>query len=230
VSISFDQTAFAQVLLGPSPGTTASYTPSASGEAAIVWAFTHGGSSITWTITGTGATYNQLGQYGSGTAGDIVTAYATSISGASQTTTFNDNIANFDVVWGVLYAGVGSVGSWYSTDNPSPGTGTGAVVGHSVTVPSGSWLLAFCLDATGGVDIITNTSGTSRSSSASNQPYNITDYAGSGAAIQPAFTASVGTDEFVVQQVILTPPVGGASLPLQINLGLSLSRMGGNTH
>jgi hypothetical protein len=102
-----------------------------------------------------------------------------------------------------------------SVSRSSPGTGVGAILGTSVAVPTGAVLLAFCYNRGNHTNTISSPDGTIRrqgTSSALLSAYCITEYAGTGVAIQPSFTDSVngGTDFYAVVQITLNP----ATVPL----------------
>jgi hypothetical protein len=111
------------------------------------------------------------------------------------------------------YRGIAASGTSQNISSVSragPGTGSGAILGTSVTVPAGSILLAFCTNRGNHTNAISSPSGTTRRSGTSTallSAYCITEYAGAGSAIQPSFTDSVngGTDTYVVVQIILNP-------------------------
>jgi hypothetical protein len=143
-----------------------------------------------------------------------------SCASGAQTFTLNDQIANFDQLFtGIEYSGVGSITNSVMTNNASPGLGAGAIVGASVTVPTGSLLISSPSEGSMNETITVATAGsTNRGSSAANPVYYWAEWQGTGAAIQPTFTTSAnGTLEYTVWQFILNPlNFSSGPLPRQI--------------
>ena len=137
-------------------------------------------------------------------------AYQLEADAIAQTiSVLTNGTGDYTLGFALEYSGVASVAG---TENPSaqPGTGTGAVVGASVLVPTGSVLLAIAVDEDPSSPALTATAGTTRLSGQTAVHlfgYCITEYAGAGANIQPAFTSSNGaTGYYEVTQFLLTPP------------------------
>jgi hypothetical protein len=169
-----------------------------------------------FTFSGTG-TYSQIAAaaISNDEQGDCwAAAQNSAASGVSQAVTVA-NSATTGVAWVLDYSGVGSVAASYTTPQ-APGAGTGAILGNSEVVPVGAVLVALCADtgASSG-PAITSPSGTNRASSTSyGVTYCITEYAGTGAAIQPSFTSTNGASSgFVVEQFLLSP-TGSPTVPV----------------
>jgi hypothetical protein len=195
---------------GASPAVSGSYTPGGAGNSLFFLAASGGGNSIAFLMTGSASSgFNDLATLSPTGGGTRTLIDCPSCAAGAQTFTINDQIANFDNVFeGIEYSGVGTITNAALTNVANPGTGVGAILGASIVVPTGSLLLACCYEGTS-AETITNTSGTSRGSSASNPIYNWVEYTGAGSAIQPAFTTSAnGTLTYLVAQFILSPPVG----------------------
>ena len=131
-----------------------------------------------------------------------------SCAGGSQTITTSASGGNM-FNWAWQYSGASTVAA-AATDVNAPGTGAGAIKGASVTVPTGAILLALCVDVFN-AGTITSPAGTNRGSGAlAGVNYCATEYAGTGAAIQPTFTTATGADLFVVLQWLISPAASGA--------------------
>ena len=165
------------------------------------------------TITGTSGSYSVLtppGTFDSDYGATWQLAYQNSATAVLQTITVVTNgVGDLTIGLAIDYSGVGSV-LGYENSSAQPGTGAGAVVGVSVLVPTGSVLVAIALDEDNNSPALTNTAGTSRSSgtvAANAFAYNIVEYTGAGANIQPAFTSTGGaTNYYMVVQFLLSPP------------------------
>ena len=209
MSITFDQgTGEYQ---GTSPITSASVTPAAAGEIALISMYaSFTGPSFTVSGTG-GGTYNN----GYQTTGAGVTygiGWATGLSGAAQTFTLTSGSYYVQGIAGVvLFSDVNSISNAAVTFNSTPGTGTGACVGTSVSVPANSVLVACCsqLVYPTGTETITSPAGTSIFAGPSEPfPYLWVTYAGAGSNITPTFTCPTfgASDNYAVSQILLTPP------------------------
>jgi len=190
---------------GSSPASSSSWTPYAANDVAIVFS-SDSGSTIT--ISGTG-TYSAVSP--PGTFEDNHFTYwnlsaNTALSAGAQTTTITASGGNLNGFL-IEYSGAGtSLTGAQTTITSPPGTGSGAIQGSAVTVPSNQILVAFFVDTnnlSGGT--ITSPSGTSRASGSWNgYPFAVTEYAGTGASITPSATSSTGNaDNFVVIQVVV---------------------------
>jgi hypothetical protein len=195
------------------PTTSTSFTANA-GDTIITnaVAFANG---FTFSYSGTGTYAAVSGAYLNGTNASSGFGANTSATAGSQTITFTSS-AGFQQGTGAEYSSVGSLSNGSAIERTAPGTGAGALLGNSVTVPTGSWLYVVVYQENGAAGAITNTAGTSRASSSSGVVYNIVDYVGTGAAIQPAFTVGTGTAGFILVQVILNPLAGSTSVFNQV--------------
>jgi hypothetical protein len=184
------------------PAPSASFTPNA-GDLILPLAITSDEVNAAITFTGTGS-YSSIIQGNSASAASTAAIGAnTSATGGAQTFTLSDAIAGFLIGTGVDYSGVTSLSNSASADLPTPGAGANAILGSSISVPTGSVLVAICWNASGVSDTITTT-GTSRGSNASGTSYRIAEYVGAGASIQPTFTATGGaTGNYILQQIML---------------------------
>jgi hypothetical protein len=204
---------FRQVLpynVGSASFTSGAFTPNAAGDTLPFFALNSGTNDLITAMTG-GSTY-VLGASQINPAENV----ATSLACVAGSQTYSTTIAGGTTRCFMLdYSGVGSIGTSDTVYRATPGTGSGAILGTSRTVPTGSVLLACCVNNNTGVSTITSTAGTIRSNGLTSDSWEfcITEYAGTGAAIQPAYTsADGGTQSFAVLQVILTPAVAsGAS-------------------
>ena len=131
------------------------------------------------------------------------------IGAASQTITVSDAGGSFPNCYPTEYSGVGTVTNGVGIYRPTPGAGAGLILGTSISVPTGSTLIALCVNY-GDSTAITTSNGNSRGTGTLGGNYYIyADYAGAGSAIQPAFTCTAGgTDNFHVIQMMLNPPAG----------------------
>lgn len=203
-----------------------SIAPFANGSGVASGSFTTGATSnvlVIFSDDGAGTTAPTYSGTGSGT---WVTQYSSTttnghqagvgynlgpISTGSQTVTITDVLSAFPAGFPFEYSGVSSISNGSALSTATPGTGTGAILGTSIVVNSGSVLLALCFDSSGS-GTITSPAGTNRGAGTlGGRYYRVTEYAGTGAAIQPSFTSTAGgTDTFVVIQAI----AAGVSLPV----------------
>lgn len=200
-----------------------SFTPTAAGDQLGMFAF-NGSNNNTMSFVGTSAFSTLSTGINPGTAVGI----GLSCSAGAQTVGVAAGAGGGASVFGIEYSGVGSGTSPTPNFRTNPGITTGAILGTSVTVASGSTLIAFCLNFDGGTNAITSPSGTSRGAGLNVQEYCFTEYAGSGAAIQPSFTSADGTaDRFLVMQILMSPlvppPVGTGALTLGGNAARLIS-------
>jgi hypothetical protein len=130
-----------------------------------------------------------------------------SCASGAQTFTLNDNISNFDrMTSGIEYSNAGAISNATITENNNPGLGAGAIVGASVSVPTGSILVACVIEASGAETITDTAGGTNRGSQNTSPIYYWAEYAGAGSAIQPKFTTSAnGGSDYQVFQFIINP-------------------------
>jgi hypothetical protein len=184
--------------------TSGSFTPT-SGNALV--AFCYGSGTLSYSGSGTGtwtAIFQTNDSFGSPHGcGDNPTC-----GGGSQTITVHQTASTTVFGWAFEYSGAGSF-SGTSNETDVPGTTSGAIKGTSVVVPTGSVLLALCADITGtGGSSISSPSGTNRGAATIGAvTYCVTEYAGTGAAIQPTFTDinNGGTDDYFITQILLSP-------------------------
>jgi hypothetical protein len=189
---------------GSSPATSGSWTPYAANDVAIVFS-SNSGSTITISGTGTYSAVSPPGTFEDNNFTYWNLSANTALSAGAQTTTVTASGGNLN---GFLleYSGAGTSLTGAKTLTNTPGTGSGAIQGTAVTVPSNEILVAFFEDTSslsGGT--ITSPSGTSRASGSWNGfAFAVTEYAGTGASITPSATSSTGgTDNFVVIQVLI---------------------------
>jgi hypothetical protein len=204
---------------GSAPVTSPSYTPNGARNSLLFIINSGGGTNINFLVTGSASTgFAQLTTINASSGGTQSLFDCLSCASGPQTFTINDQIANFDEMFiGIEYSGVGSITNSVMTNLSAPGTGAGAVAGVSVTVPSGSLLLATPVDISAGNETLTTATGgsTNRGSSAVNPIYDWAEWVGTGAPIQPTFTTSAnGTNNYVVIQFILNPTLSISSGPL----------------
>jgi hypothetical protein len=133
-----------------------------------------------------------------------------SIAGGSQTITVTGTVSDGMAATAIEYSGVSTV-SGNGKTVASPGTAANAITGTAVTVPTGSVLVACCIDTTDNTSATITTSGTSRGGGAGdlNTAYLFGEWAGAGGSITPEFTTTVGTDNYIVLQWLLTPASSG---------------------
>jgi hypothetical protein len=199
------------------PSTSGAFTPTA-GDTLITYGMD--GSSATASLVfsgseaGSWSELNPPGNYGD-TSGDTHgLGVNLSCAAGSQTVTVTSAGSTFLLGFAWEYSGVGSVSSVSGVQRNAPGTGAGAITGTSVTVPTGAVLLATCIDITG-TPTISSPSGTNRGSGSNDGiMYCATEYAGAGSPITPTFTTTGGSDNYVVLQVLLSPPATTQHLPL----------------
>lgn len=206
-----------------SPSSSGSFTPAGAGNTLVVAALDGTGAGKTFTFSGTGS-YSQLTPPGNqnDSGGNTVAAGVNlSCSSGAQTATIAATAG--DGIYGLVieYSGVSTATSVSVVSTATPGTGSGALVGTAMTVPSGGMLVAVVMNVSTGNGTITQTAGTQRGSGGNGantwngQGWNATDYAGSGGSITPAFTCTAGgTDTFDIWQFLLSPPGGGSTDPV----------------
>ena len=192
----------------PEPLASGSFTANVSDCILVYGADYTVTSGVTIGFSGTGSylVLTPPGQFSDVESEPSALGWNSSATAGSQTITVSST-GSGDLVVGraVEYSGVSTV-SAAETSQSKPGTGAGAILGTSVTVPVGSVLVAIAVDLDGG-GTVTATSGTTRSSDSASC---VTDYAGTGAAIQPAFTGSNGAnDHYIVVQWLMTPLATG---------------------
>lgn len=163
-------------------------------------------SNVTNSVSGSASTFSILTPPGQhldlGNDLDICVASVPCVGGV-QTCTFSSTTATrFGWLW--EYSGVSTVTA-AATDVATPGTSSGAILGTSISVPTGGVLLALCVDILNAGTITTPT-GTSRGAGTiSGVNYCAAEYTGIGSSITPTFTTVTGTDSFIVLQWLLTP-------------------------
>jgi hypothetical protein len=195
-----------------------SYTPNGGGNTLVFCIASGGGTSMTFScVSSAGGTFLPLATINPHQGGTQAMLSCLSCAAGVQTFTISDNLSNFDEIFtGIEYSGVGSITNGAMTDNNNPGTGAGAIVGASVVVPTGSILIANIMEGTSN-ETVTAVGGTTRASNANNPVYCWVEYAGAGAAIQPAFTAATnGTLDYTVVQFILNPVTSLAGGPYSL--------------
>lgn len=194
------------------PSVSSSFSPQA-GDTIIVHNASGGSAYPPTGVTGTG-TYTQLGSILNDLNSDALGFWINANAAAgAQTTTLNG--VSGHLLWGTVwdYRGVGSVSNPVIKTVSSPGTGVGALAGDPVSVPAGSVLLVLVYDsssATIGTTITASApSGTNRVSytgtSVNDFSWTLQEYAGAGTNITPAFTVSVGTDNYAIAYMVLAP-------------------------
>lgn len=206
MSIAFQQTSS---FSAASPATSGSFTPAVPGSLLMVFA-QDGAGGNTPSYAGTG-TWSPVGVSVALPAANESSGANVSSTAGAQTVTVTASGGAFRC-WFAEYSGALLMSSFTAVQRITPGTGSGSILGSSVSVPSGSVLVAICIDVSA-VTAITTTNGTSRqSTSIGGQGYNFVDFAGAGSAIQPAFTSTGGaTDTFNVVQAILTPGIANSA-------------------
>jgi hypothetical protein len=142
-------------------------------------------------------------------------SFRNNCTGATETDTVTGAGTGITAFWvdafELEYRGIAAINTSQnisSITRAAPGTGSGAILGTSVSVPTGSILLAFCYNRGNHTSTISSPSGTIRrqgTSSALLSAYCFTEYAGAGSAIQPSFTDATngGTDSYAIVQIIL---------------------------
>lgn len=194
---------------GTTPGASGSFTPT-SGDVILVYGadFTVAGESISFSGTGTYSVLIYPGQFADVEADPSAIGFNLSASGGSQTFTVTSSGTGDTVVgFGVEYSGVATV-SGNQNSQTKPGTGAGAVLGVSTIVPTNSVLVSYAQDLDAGGTVVA-TAGSTRSSGTN---WCLTDYAGNGASILPAFTGSNGVnDHYLVLQWLINPTIANTS-------------------
>jgi hypothetical protein len=193
--------------------TSGNFIPTA-GNALVVfnWAPFSGFTAGTPGFSGTG-TYTTLTNVLDLSSDAYASAHHLNCSGGSQSITVSwSGSPGGTGGWAFQYSGVAQTPTGATNETDSPGVGTGAILGVSVNVPTGSILLALCIDFTGQTAVPSSPSGTNRGSGGSTigssiGAYCVTEYAGAGVNIQPSFTAGIGTstDSYFVIQMLLQP-------------------------
>lgn len=197
-----------------SPQTSGAFSPTNAGDYIIAAGIDGTSGTASIVITGTG-TYSQVNPPGNwnDTAGDTVTLYVNqSSTTASQTVTVTSGSSGFVEATAFEYSGAASSGSGSAKNNAAPGTGVGAIVGNSVTVPAGGMVVCFCYDANGNNSTI-SAAGTGNTRYNAIAGFCWADFPGTGGSITPTLTTNAsGGDEYVVIQVVLNPAGGAAPI------------------
>src|SRR5579863_8509783 len=142
-----------------SPCVSAAFTPTAADQL-LGFGVNGGGTGLAVTFSGTG-TYSALTSALNDSAnGNTLQVWDNaSCSGGSQTMTNTGATGNPMWLFGFEYSGAASLSASQLLTN-TPGVGTGAILGSSITVPTGSILLALCGNTSGGTNAMTSPSGT----------------------------------------------------------------------
>lgn len=215
---------------------SASFTPNVAGSTllAISGIWWQGNPVKAATMAGSGAigSYTKLTTPGDvdDNSGDQFAAFTLIGSTASaQTDTTTTTATNMGVSWNHIweYSGVASVTASFK-DTGNQATGSTTVTGNAVTVPSGSVLVAYCVDVnngTGSATItpsasggVTPTTRDSATSTAFTGGFCVAEYVGTGTSVTPTFTTN-HAEEHIVIQLLLTPTGG----PATTNLSFSIS-------
>lgn len=179
--------------------------------------FTNSTGSGTFSMNGTTSTFSNVLVSGSANFtdghGDTYSLWA-SPSAAGGAETFNVTQPSGATMLSTIemeFSGGVSTKSPLYTTTASPGAGAGAVLGQSVTVTTGDLLAVCCwnADAFGNAPTV-NTAGSTAVATDNN--LQVVYWIGSGAAIQPNFTAGVGdetTPHQVVQWIVSATGGGG---------------------
>jgi hypothetical protein len=199
---------------GGGTATSGSFTPTATNQLVVFNACLQSG---TQSASGTGS-YNQVGSQFTSGSNRLACFANLSLSGGAQTVavTTTASLPNLDG-FAYQYSGGATASNFSGVSRATPGTGSGAITGTSVTVPSGAILLAFCGDLTSTGTSITSPSGTNRDGNTTGTiganfgDWTVTEYAGTGANITPSFTDGThgAADTYIVIQVVLAPAAGG---------------------
>lgn len=196
---------FQQILpynFGSGGFTSASFTPNASGDTLPIFCLNSATNDLVTAMTGS-STYS-LDANRINPAENVIHVLSCASGSQTYTTTCAGGTTR---IWMIDYSGVGAANNFNTAFTSNPGSGAGAILGTSVTVPSGSVLVAICVNNNTGTNTITATSGTTRQNGQTSDSWEfcITEYAGTGAAIQPAFTAGTGdgANGFAVMQMNL---------------------------
>lgn len=198
---------------GATPKASGSFTPTA-GNLILVAAFDVTTTNTTVSFSGTG-TYSSITNFpfndpntDTWNANDNSSATA----GSQTFTVSSTNAGDFIESWGWEYSGVSTLSGTNNQQN-RPGTGTGAILGTSVSVATGAILIALCVDIDGST-AISSPGGTNRGSGTllGSNSYCATEYSGSGGNIQPSFTSTNGSsDRFSISQFLLSPAATGGN-------------------
>lgn len=199
-----------------SPGPSSDFTAD-SGDTILVVGEDYfvNNATITFSGTGTYSTLDPPGNVNDNNNDTWALGINSSATAGSQTVSVVSGTDQI-VGWAFEYSGVNSsdvVGN--ITLVATPGDGTGAILGVSQVVPVGGVLVALCVNINDSGDTLSSSiSGTQRAAgnAAVSETYLLMEYAGTGAAIQPAFTTVDGADSFIVAQYLL-PASSGIQLP-----------------
>ena len=190
--------------------TSPAFTATA-GDAILHLGLDWAGSGLTVSFSGTGsyAVITPPGQFSDTNNNNTFTwGWNSSATAGSQTATATGGAGDTMFEWVLEYSGV-STASGAGTLRATPGTGSGAITGAAQTIPTGGVLVAICFDSSGGQAVPTSPSGTNRGSGANNTvQWCCTEYTAAGSTT-PTFTCTTGaTSNYVVMQMLLSPPVG----------------------
>ena len=201
--------------IGTTTATSVSKTPGAAGNTLVIFGQNESGNGLTITFSGSASSFTKLGANADDTNADTnAQGYSLALVAGAQTASVGGASGNSMEGEALEYSGVDSVSDGAFNNRIGPGTGVGAILGSAVTVPVGSVLVAVCKDvsAIGADTIVAAGGGTLRDhNGGTNVHYAIVEWAGAGGSITPSFTdATSGGDNFIVHQMVLNPPAGGA--------------------
>lgn len=187
-------------------GTSAAFTPTI-GNQLIVLGVT--GAPNSMGCTGTSTPFNLVSPPGNflDAYGDLDCLFTCpSVAAGSQSVVLTVSAASYILGWAYEYSGIATFSSGASNNIATGATGSGAIQGTSTFVPTGSKLIAFCLDGQGLGGTITSPTGTNVDAGTD---FCVTEYTGANANITPTFTGSLAaTDDYFIMQVRLDPPAG----------------------
>jgi hypothetical protein len=175
-----------------------------------------GGFSLTWSGSG-GQPWTQQGSLQTVFATDFAQCGFQDGTAKNETITLTGAGTGVTAFWvdafSLEYRGVqhsNPISSVSNITRSAPGTGSGAITGTAVSVPTGSILLALCINRSNHTNAISSPTGTVRASGTSTalvDAYCITEYAGAGSNITPTFTDATngGTDLYGIVQFIVAP-------------------------
>ncbi len=193
---------------GTAPQTSGAYTPGAGG-ALIAAISDRSGTGKTTTLTATVGSFTQLSSANGLNTTTNSLWDSLNAAASSRTNTFDSSpTGDFLILWVWEFSGVGSVNNVSQLNTSSSSTTSNSISGSAVTVPTGSILIAACLDTTRAIgnNAIADAGATSDYQSGFDMV--LEHYAGAGASITPHFTPRAATaTNYTVFQAILAPPV-----------------------
>lgn len=185
---------------------SSTYTPASTSNSLILFSVIASASNSGITVTGTESSpFNKINPPGDffdalGNVDDIF--WCPLLTSGGQTFSINCAVAAQIFGWAYEVSHVGGVTNGSSKNIAVGATGTGAIQGNAVSVPTGSSLWAFCCNLSV-TDAISSPGGINIDAG---EGYCVTAYNGAGSSITPTFTGTqAASNGYFILQMILGP-------------------------